>query len=352
MKMLKVTDHGDVRYVPDYDSDDDTQTTALAKPVDVQRITQDAIGANVEMVNQVLRQYATPTAPTGYRNPQPVGVSSPAELASRNERFKWTIVAVVVLSAITAAGIVLVAQRQMGLDTVATIAGWLVLSGLGGYASATWVHQRESQLTPEALEGERIAGDYDIAATDAESRQIIARAFAKSIENDSEVKRANAEAQRLANLSLLERSKPQERPQRAGRVVYDEIDLDDYEQPVCAPESPSVATYDAELPVAPLQPAVTPDRDLVAMLEAIDRLYSECEQRDSDVIVSTLPWGNRGDWSIDAKTKADKVLDYFTRNYDTPLVYRGNENGARWRLNRQAWKRNIARAIIAREWNT
>ena len=277
MRMLKVTDHGDVRYVPDYDSDDDTQTTALAKPVDVQRITQDAIGANVEMVNQVLRQYATPTAPTGYRNPQPVGVSSRDELDARNTRFKWTIIAVVVLSAITALGIVLVAQRAMELDTVATIAGWLVLSGLGGYASATWVHSRESALTPEALEGERIAGDYDIAAVDAESRQIIARAFARSIENDSETKRLNSEAQRAANLSLLERPKPQEAPQRARAMVYDESDLDDYEQPVCAPESPTMATYDAELPVQPLQPAVTPDRDLVAMLEAIDRLYSECE---------------------------------------------------------------------------
>ena len=348
MNMLKVTDHGDVRYVPDYDSDTE-QSTAIVKSINPEAITRDAMAQNSAMVANLLKQFAPTIDAPSNRNPPVAGIASRDELDARNTRFKWTIVAVVVLSTITALGIVLVAQRAMELGTVETIAGWLVLSGLGGYASATWVHHRESQLTPEALESERIAGDYDIAATDAESRQIIARAFAKSIENDSETKRLNSEAQRLANLSLLERSKPQERPQRAGRVFYDESDLDDYETPVCAPESPTTATYDAELPV---QPTIQPDKDLAAMLEAIDRLYRECEQRDSDVIVSALPWGNRGEWSIDAKSKADKVLDYFTRNYDTPLVYRGNQNGARWRLNRQAWKRNVARAIIAREWGS
>ena len=344
MKTLKVTDHGQVRYVQDYD--DDTQTTALAKPVDVQRIAQDGLNSNVEIVNQVLRQFAT-TAPAGNRHPQQSGLSSRDELASRNERFKWTIIAVVVLSAITALGIVLVAQRAMEIDAFETIAGWLVLSGLGGYASATWVHHRESRLTPEALEGERIAGDYDIAATDAESRQIIARAFATSIENDSETKRLNAEAIRAQNMSLLERPKPPQAPTRAP-VSYGAYS-DDYadETPQQAPFAPTMAAYDGDEweGLQPMTP-IAPDRDLVAMLNHIDQLYADCDKRDSDVIMLTLQWGNRGEWSIDAKAKADRVLVYF----DPPLIHRKNESGARWRLNRQAWRRPVARLTIAREW--
>jgi hypothetical protein len=344
MKMLKVTDHGDVRYVPDFDDGDDTQTTALAKPVDVQRITQDAIGANVEMVNQVLRQYATPTAPTGYRNPQPIGVSSRDELDARNTRFKWTIVAVVVLSAVTALGIVLVAQRAMELDTVATVAGWLVLSGLGGYASATWVHSRESALTPEALEGERIAGDYDIAAVDAESRQIIARAFARSIENDSETKRANAEAQRLANLSLLNQPKPTQAPQRARATFYDESDLDDYEQPVCAPVAPTMATWELaqDEGFQPIKPA-QPSEALRNLLQAVREIYADCERRNSDTITSRLPWSARGEWAARDKERARAVLESF----DPALIEAGD--GGRYRLNRQ-WSQADAELKIIKSW--
>ena len=345
LDLLEIRERGQTRHIPRGDYGD-TGSTALARPIDVQRITQDAMASNTAMVTELLRQYAT-TAPADNRHPQVTGIASKDELASRNERFKWTTVAVIVLSSITAAGIVLVAQRQMELDTVAAIAGWLFLSGAGGYASALLVHRTESRLTPEALEGERIAGDYDIAATDAESRQIIARAFATSIENDSETKRANAEAQRMANQSLLERSKPVQAPQRAPVQAYDELDQDDYEQPVQAPFAPTLATWDDDEweGLQPMTP-IAPDRDLVAMLNHIDQLYADCDKRDSDVIMLTLQWGNRGEWSIDAKAKADRVLVYF----DPPLIHRKNESGARWRLNRQAWRRPVARLTIAREW--
>ena len=346
--LLKIGGYGGDRYMP---KDDYTDTsTALTKPVDLEGITRDAMASNTAMVTALLKQYAT-TAPTGDRNPQVTGISSRDELSARNERFRWTTVEVVVLVAITAAGIVLVAQRQMELDAVATIAGWLVLSGLGGVASATWVSHQESRLTPESIERERVAGDYDIAATDAESRQMIARAFATSIENDSETKRAYAEAQRAANQSLLERSKPITAPQRAQPTRYD--DSYDYadETPQCAPESPSLATWnDGETAGLMVAPTIAPDKDLVAMLSHVEQLYNDCDQRDSDIITLKLQWRNRGDWDADASEKAERVLAYFADNYNAPLVFRGNENGARWRLNRQAWKRNVARAIIAREW--
>jgi hypothetical protein len=339
--LLKIGGYGGERYIPKGDYAD--TGTALAKPVDVQRIAQDGLNSNVEIVNQVLRQFAT-TAPADNRHPQQSGIASPAELASRNERFKWTIVAVVVLSAITALGIVLVAQRVVEIDAFETIAGWLVLSGLGGYASATWVHSRESALTPESIEMERVRGDYDIASVDAESRQIIARAFAESIVNDSEVKRAYAEAQRAANRAYLESSKPVQAPQRAQPTSYDDSYQDDYEQPQQAPFAPTMATYELaqELEFQPIAPA-QPDRALVAMLQAIGELYADCERRDSDTITTRLPWSARGDWSARDKERAQAVLDTF----DPALIIAGEGN--RYRLNRQ-YRKRVAELIIVREW--
>ena len=342
--LLKIGGYGGDRYMP---KDDYTDTgVALARPIDVQRITQDAMASNTAMVTELLRQYAT-TAPADNRHPQVTGIASKDELASRNERFKWTTVAVIVLSSITAAGIVLVAQRQMELDTVAAIAGWLFLSGAGGYASALLVHRTESRLTPEALEMERVRGDYDVSSVDAESRQIIARAFATSIENDSETKRANAEANRAQNMAWLESSKVRTAPQRAQPTRYEDSYRDYDESPQIAPESPTLATWDddesEELIAAP---TIAPDRDLIAMLAEIDRLYSDCDKRGSDIITIKLQWGDRGDWDVDVKEKAIRVLAYF----DPPLIHRKNESGARWRLNRQAWRRPVARLIIAREW--
>ena len=339
--LLEIRERGETRYISRGDYGD--TSTALA-PIDVQRITQDAMASNTAMVTALLKQYAT-TAPTGDRNPQQSGISSPAELASRNERFKWTIVAVVLLATVTALGIVLVAQRALETDAAVTIAAWLLLSGLGSYFSALWVHSRESALTPESIERERVAGDYDIAATDAESRQIIARAFATSIENDSETKRANAEAQRMANQSLLERSKPTQAPQRAPVQAYDDSYQDDYEQPVRAPFAPSVATWDGDEweGLQPMTPA-QPDRVLVAFLQAIGELYADCARRNSDTITTRLPWSTRGEWTQKRdKERAQAVLSTF----DPPLIVVAE--GGRYRLNRQ-WRKQDAELIIVREW--
>lgn len=341
---LRVSERGQTRWV----AGEPTQQTAIvARPIDVQRLATDAMTSNAAMVHDILRQM-TPTVDAERRAAQP-GLSSPAELAARNTRFKWVIVAVVLLAAITAAGIVSVAYLAGHVDGAGALAAWLVLSGVAGYASVAYVHHREANLSPEALEGERIRGDYDVSAADAESRQILAQAYADAVRDDAAARRASAESARQANIAYAAptqrqmdytpRTAPETPIVRAVAPAMDDT----------LEGMPTTPSQGAQTPTAPI---VAPDRDLVAMLEAIDRLYADCEQRDSDVILSALPWGNRGDWSIDAKAKADKVLAYFTRNYDTPLIYRKGDNGARWRLNRQAWRRNVARAIIAREWGS
>ena len=317
---------------------------ALSRPVDVQRITQDAIGANAAMVNQMLRQFAPTIDAPGNRHPQVTGISSPDELSARNQRFRWTTVEVVILVAITAAGIVLIVQRAMELDTVATIAGWLVLSGFGGVASATWVSHQESQLTPEAIEMERTRGEFDIATQDGETKRILIEAYADAVRDDAAARRASAEAQRAANMAYLERSKPVQRPQRAPVQAYDDSCQDDYEQPQQAPFAPSVATWDDGeteefQAIAPAQP----DRALVAMLAEIDRIYADCNERNSDTITSRLPWSTRGDWSVRDKERAQAVLDTF----DPALIVKGE--GGRYRLNR-AWRKHDAELEIIKAW--
>ena len=341
MKTLKVTDHGQVRYVQDYD--DDTQTTALA-PIDTQKIAREWGDEYVSTMNGMLRQYATPTAPAGNRHPQVTGISSPDELSARNERFRWTTVEVVILVAITAAGIVLIVQRAMELDTVATIAGWLVLSGFGGVASATWVSHQESQLTPEAIEMERVRGDYDIATLYAESNGKVVGAIAESIILDAQTKHLNAEAQRAATMAHLESSKARTAPQRAQPTRYDESDLYAPETAVQAPFAPSVAAWDGDeteefQPIAPAQP----DRALVAMLAEIDRIYADCNARGSDTITTRLPWSARGEWTPRDKERAQAALS----TIDPALIIAGE--GGRYRLNRQ-WRKHDAELKIIKAW--
>ena len=70
--LLKIGGYGGDRYMP---KDDYTDTgVALARPIDVQRITQDAMASNTAMVTELLRQYAT-TAPADNRHPQVTGLS-------------------------------------------------------------------------------------------------------------------------------------------------------------------------------------------------------------------------------------------------------------------------------------
>ncbi len=350
--LLEIRKRGQVSHIPRGDYGD--TSTALVRPVDVQKITQDAIGANAAMVNQMLRQFApTIDAQASNRRPPVSGISSPDELSARNQRFRWVLITFVILSSVGTAGIVSIAVVTGSLTPALGVSFWIALTAIFA-ATATWHVQRTEQaLSPEAIELERVRGEFDIATQDGETKRILIEAFAESIKLDAQTKRDNAEAQRLANLSLLERSKPVQAPQRAGRVFYDEIDDYADETPYSAPESPTMATYDTELPVTPLQPVMQPDKDLVNMLAEIDRIYAYCEERDSDIIKIGLEWAAAGkDWSQDAKEKAARVLAYFEDFTGSPLIYRPSENGAKYRLNRQQWSnKRIVKAMIAREWN-
>ena len=324
--VLTVTQQGQRRFVPG----EPVQSTAIvARPVDVQQLATDAMSANNAMVLQVLRSMGTTIDQE--RTPTQPGLSSPSELAARNQRFRWVIVAVVVLAAITAAGIVSVAYLAGHVSGAGAIAGWLVLSGVAGYLSVTYVHHREANLSPEALEGERIRGDYDVSATDAESRQILAQAYADAVRDDAAARRATAESARQANIAYTQA--PAQRQMDYTPRTAPDCSTAPAETPVCAPVTPTAHF------VAPVDPA------LVAMLAFIREVFEDCERRDSSLITQRLPWSARGDWAAGDKARALAVLATFPES--APLIE--TRDGNRAHLNRQ-WHRRVAELHISREW--
>ena len=326
--ILKVGERGTERWVVGEPTP--TPTTAIvARPIDVQSLAIDAMAANNGMVTAILRSMqpmqidAQPTPPAG--------LSSRDELHARNQRFRWVVVAVVVLAAITAAGIVTVAFLAGHLSGPAALAGWLVLSGVTGYLSVTYVHSREARLTPENVALTDANARAYAAETDAESRRILAEAYAQSIVDDAAARRASAENARQANMLAAQ---PLPMPQRremdyTPRVLEDTIAPD--ETPQHAPSTPTA------------QSEMTPDPALVAMLKVIGELYDDAQRRDATLITMRLPWSARGEWAAGDKARAAAVLATF----QPPLLE--VRDGNRLHLNRQ-WRRRIAELHIAREW--
>ncbi len=331
---LRVTERGQTRWVA---GDPQPTTAIVARPIDVQTLATDVMANNNNLVMAVLRSMG-PTL-DGEPGRAPVaGLSSAAELAARNTRFKWVVAAVVMLAATTAAGIVFVAYLAGHVDGPGALAGWLVLSGLAGYISVTYVHHKEAHLSPEALEGERIASDYDIAATDAESRQVLAKAYADAVRDDAAARRATAESTRQANIAYtLPAPRPMDytpreaAPERQFVVQWEE----DTAAPDETPPAPALA---------PPAQVAAPDPVLVKMLAVIGEIYADCERRDSSLITMRLPWSARGDWPASDKARALAVLATFG---NTPLIEM--RDGNRAHLNRD-WHRRVAELHIARDW--
>lgn len=331
---LQVTERGQSRWIP---GEPVQQTAIVARPIDVQALATQTMAANNDIVTAILRSMAP--YETVDQNPQrsAAGLSSPAELAARNERFRWVVVAVVLLAAITAAGIVSVAYLAGHVDGAGAIAGWLVLSGVAGYLSVTYVHHREANLSPEALEGERIRSDYDVAAQDAESRQLLARAYADAVRDDAAARRASAESARQANIAYTQAPTrremdytPREAPERRFAVQWQDV-------------APAPTETSVQPAIAPTAQTVTADPALVAMLATVDEIYADCERRDSSLITMRLPWSARGDWAAGDKARAIAVLATF----DPALIE--TRDGNRAHLNRQ-WRKRVAQLHISREW--
>jgi len=293
------------------------------------------MSANNDMVTAILRSM-TPAIDAEPGNRAQPGLSSPSELAARNERFRWTTAATVALSAVTAGGICWVAYLAGAVNEPGALAGWLTLSGLAGYASVQWTHHRESQLTAEAIELERVAGDYDVAATDAESRQLLARAYAQSIVDDAAARRASAEAQRSANLQLCAPTRqPMDYTPRQN--AHNALTEAQEASQVCQAETPALA------PVGALETPTAPDPLLVKVLAELDRLHADYLATGRTLITERLPWSARGTWPQADKERTRRNLAAL----NVPPIVAGDGNRAHW-CKALPWR--IVRARIIESW--
>ena len=333
------------------------QQTALARPVDVQSLAAAGIDANARIVRDILAGFAPSIDAEPTYQTAPAGISSREELHARNQRFRWTMIALVVLSAITAGGIVLIAIVAELVTATMGAALWIAASGVVAMAAAWHVHGTEVQHTPEAIA--RIdagAGAY-AAERRADAAYIIAGAYADAIRDDAAARRAGQENARAANLALA--STPPPAPMRremdytprgsaapeAMTVYAQEIAYQPHQTTPAAPMA------DAPRPAASAAPRAAQDAaaGLVKMLATLDDLYASAAERDSETITLPLPWSARAranGWTQAEQRSAAAALAYF----DPPLISRSADNGGRPRLNRQ-WRRPVARLIIARQWD-
>ena len=322
--ILTVTQQGQRRFVPG----EPVQSTAIvARPVDVQQLATDAMTSNNNMVMAVLRQMQPTIDADPADRAQPAGLSSPGELAARNERFRWTVVATVILSMVATGGIVAIAVVTGQLTPALGLATWIALTGLCAMVAVWHVHRTELAHTPEALERLRTECEFDVSAQDAESRQILAQAYADAVRDDAAARRASAESARQANIAYTQ-APAQRQMDYTPRTAPD---CSTAPAPVCAP-------------VTPTAPA-TPDPALAAMLAFIREVFTDCERRDSSLITQRLPWSARGDWQAGDKARAVAVLATFPES--APLIE--TRDGNRAHLNRQ-WHRRVAELHISREW--
>ena len=99
-------------------------------------------------------------------------------------------------------------------------------------------------------------------------------------------------------------------------------------------------------PAAPSARSRSVDPVLIALLDEVRKLFSDCDRRNSDLIVCRLPWSARarGDWPADAKHSATSTL----ARLNPPLITAGA--GGRYRLNRRAWSEPAAINEIRRHW--
>ena len=332
--------------------------TALARPVDVQSLAAAGIEANARMVRDLLTSFAPVIdAEPGY-HAAPAGISSREELHARNQRFRWTMIALVVLSTVSAGGIVLVAFVAELVSASMGAALWIAASGTVAMFAAWRVHQVEVHHSPEAIALIDAGSRAYAEERRADAAHLIARAYGRAIVDDAAARRAAQENARAANAALAAPLAPAARQEMDYTPRQQPTAMIEYQQRIeIQPHSAAAAPQRADAPTAPAsappQPAAQPsaaqpDAGLVKMLAVIDALYADAAERCSETIVMGLPWSTRAranGWSQREKEAAATALAYF----DPPLISRSADNGGRYTLNRQ-WRRPIARGIIAREW--
>ena len=362
---LTVTEQGQTRYVPRLDA---TPTTPAAlvriSPDQVLRETMDhnsaALGAYLRTIAPTL--HGQPDAGARSAPGQPAGLSTAPELQARNVRFFVTVGALVAVAGALVAGIVQLATLADMLGESWQWPAWLTITGAAAWWTIRAIHESESRRTPEGIADTGAVAQAYATEKDAESRHLIAAAFAAAITTDAETKAQDADARHAITMQEVNRiaSQPTPAPRHRqitlrqqpedmqGMMTYATTTpapaLQNAQEGAHAAYTPQHTEPPASAPPRPSHAAQQPDPALVNMLQTVSDLFDDAAARADDLIAIRLPWSARGTWPAETKRRAEQTL----RRLDPPLIVAGAGN--RYRLNRAAWCKGIALNAIRQNW--
>ncbi len=215
-------------------------------------VTRQALNANGDALNAYLRTVAPAIGDVwSDGEPEPHGLSSPAEQEGRTVRYRWTIVAIVLVAAIVATGIAVASYRAMDDKIVAVAAFFLIWGGV----ALLFVDRAQHHDLTHSAEGVALVAERARAystETDADSRQALANAYADAIRtgasSQADVARLTAQqAQQRLDQDLLRLQQQTKRPVRTP-------DRDLIE--TCAAPDPTPATTCTETCAPPTVAAI------------------------------------------------------------------------------------------------
>ena len=245
---------------------------------------------------------------------------------------------------------------------------WLTITGAAAFLTIRAIHESESRRTPEGIADTRAGADAYATEKDAESRHLIAAAFAAAIQTDATTKAQDADARHAATMQEVNRIASQPTPAPRHRQITLRQQPEDmqgmmtYATTTPAPGlqnaparqeaqdaaraayTPEYTEAPASAPPRPRHAAQTADPALVNMLQTVSDLFDDSATRADDLITIRLPWSARGQWPAETKRAAEQTL----RRLDPPLIIAGAGN--RYRLNRAAWCKGLAINAIRQNW--
>ena len=278
-----------------------TQSTQLAR-IDADAVTRQAMESNSQALAAYLRAVA-PSMPTVHNDvvdTPPRGVAAPHEAHERSNRFRWTLIAIVCLSIVATGGLAFTAYQVGAIQHVGlAISVWIFTGG----SLAIWlVHRlqvRDMAYSPEAIALETAAAQRYAAETDADSRQLLARAYSDVLRTDASAK-ADVHRQSAAT--------------RQAEIDRDMLRLQSTHQ---APRPPARETC-ADLPATCITPAetcaptcITPD--LPVSVAAVVLSWLEAGIKAGDIqpgryIRKTAPWSDRGELPESVRAEVKRRL--------------------------------------------
>ncbi len=277
--------------------------------IDPQALVRAGLKANTEMVDGFIRSITPPPPPI---DGQVVGsYSTPAESAGRTERYKFSIGAIVAIAAVIAGGIILLAYNAHVIDEIGGVAAWLALTGVIAAGFVTWLQTQDFRHSAEGIAHAREGYQAVVQQTDADSRRILAEAYAYAIKRQADSAADGQAAQTQLTLSEMRRlAAPQaEAPQRPQLLAWQpasyagaEDDGPIYAHRVTDPDC-------AQSPISPPQsPGGAGDPLLSAVLSFVASLYDDGADANG-LILKRLPWSLRGEFTAGQRDQVLAVLD-------------------------------------------